>query len=322
MAATDLIFTPFDIGNLTLRNRVVAPPMVQCRPITSPEGIAWYRRLAAGGAGLVIVEATGMTGFGSELTVETLSPLVKAAHDEGAAIAIQLFPIPFGSAVDLNSMPVDQIEAIIEQYAVAAEICRDAGFDGVEPHGAHGYLLNQFFMPDVNKRTDDFGGSLENRCRFAARIVERIKAATGDDLLIFYRHTPVGAAYGVEESLELARRLVEAGAGVLDISPAFGDEPADLAAPFKAAFDVPVIAVGSMNDTEMAVEALSASRCDLIAVGRQLIADAQWPNKLSDGREDDVTFCVDCNGCFDDIAAPTPVTCRAWDGDPVAEYLS
>ena len=317
----DEIFSTFRIGSLEFRSRVVVPPMVQCRPITSAEGVAWYRRLAGGGAGVVIVEATGVPGFGAELTVETLGPLVAAIHEEGAAAAIQLFPIPFGSEADPNTLSAADIDGIVEQYGVAATICRDAGFDGVEPHGAHGYLINQFFMPDKNARTDEYGGALENRCRFGVRIVERIKAATGDDVLIVYRHTPVGEAYGIEDSLEMARRLVAAGVGVLDISPAMGERTGELAAPFKNSLDVPVIAVGGMDDPAAACEAVRDGRCDLVAVGRQMIADAQWPDKVHTGRADEIIACTQCNECFDDLRDWKPVGCPQWDGDAVAPFL-
>jgi len=272
--------------------------MVQCRPLTSAEGVAWYRRLAAGGAGLVIVEATGVPGFGQELTVETLTPLVEAIHAEGAAAAIQLFPIRFGTEADPNNLSVGKVDVIVELYGRAARICKEAGFDGVEPHGAHGYLINQFFMPDKNQRTDEYGGSLENRCRFGLQIVERIKAEIGDDLLIFYRHTPVGEAYSMDDSLVMAKSLIAAGVDVLDISPAMGEVTAELAAPFKT-FGVPVIAVGGMDDPVAANEALAAGRCDLVAVGRQLLAGADWPNQLAAGTPEAATQCVKCNKCFE-----------------------
>ena len=316
------IFAPLRVGNVELRNRVVVPPMVQCRPITSPEGIAWYRRLAAGGAGLVIVEATGVPSFGSDLTRRNLRPLVEAIHDQGAAAAIQLFPIAFGTEADPNSLSPQQLDTMVDQYDLAAVICRDAEFDGVEPHGAHGFLINQFFMPDRNQRGDEYGGSLANRCRLAVHIVDRIKRATGDDLLILYRHTPTGEAYSINDSLQLARRVVDAGVDVLDISPARQDTAADLAAPFKAACDVPVIAVGGMDDPDDAVEALRGQRCDLVAVGRQLIADAEWPVKVEEDMALEITQCQKCDvGCHDNLRQHKPVECAQWVTDEVAHFV-
>jgi 2,4-dienoyl-CoA reductase-like NADH-dependent reductase (Old Yellow Enzyme family) len=316
------IFSPMTIGGIELRNRIVAPPMVQVRPITSPEGIGWYRRLAAGGAGLVIVEATGVPCFGDELTADNLEPLVHAIHNEGAAAAIQLFPIRFGASADLNQLAADDIKAIIQSYGRAAMTCRDAGFDGVEPHGAHGYLLNQFFMPDKNQRTDKYGGSPENRCRLGVEIVREIKGAAGDSLLILYRHTPAGDQYTIDDSLAFAARLLEAGVAVLDISPARAESIADLAAPFKARFDVPVIAVNGMNDPDNAAQALSTGRCDLVGVARGLIADAQWPQKVQQERFDDILECEDCNKCFIYLKRAKPVKCAQWTKDEVAPFVT
>jgi len=316
------LFAPLTIRNVTLANRIVVPPMVQLRPITSPQGIAWYRRLASGGPGLVIAEATGVPLFGRELTAENLRPLTSAIHDGGSAAAIQLFPIPFGSQADPNELTVEQIEDILDRYATAAAICAEAGFDGVEPHGAHGFLINQFLMPDRNARTDDFGGSLENRSRFAVAIVDGIKRTTGDGLLILYRHTPVGEAYTIEDSLTLARRLIDAGADVLDISPAMAETVADLAAPFEARFDVPVIAVNGMENPADAAQAIRDGRCDLVAVGRQMIADARWPQLLRTEAFDQIRHCTKCNEKgFGNLEKSQPVECALWTDDELAEYM-
>jgi 2,4-dienoyl-CoA reductase-like NADH-dependent reductase (Old Yellow Enzyme family) len=318
----DAIFSPLTIKGVTLRNRVVCPPMVQVRSIVSKEGIAWYRRLAAGGAGLVIVEATGVPHFGAELTVENLRPLTKAVHAEGAAIAIQLFPVPFGQKIDLNELTSAQIEGIVQQYGRTAAICREAGFDGVEPHGAHGYMINQMFMPDINRRTDEYGRSLDNRGRLAVQIVQRMRKVAGPDLLILYRHSPVGQQYTIDDSLHLATSLIDAGVDVLDISPAKKEVAADLAAPFKARFSVPVIAVQGMDDPAAAAEALQQRRCDLVAVGRQLIADAAWPRKVQQGNLADLVLCSKCNkGCFGRLREGKPVECIHWKGDEVASFI-
>ena len=316
------IFSPLTIKGVTLCNRVVCPPMVQVRSIVSKEGIAWYRRLAAGGAGLVIIEATGVPHFGAELAVQNLRPLTDAIHAEGAAVAIQLFPVPFGQAVELNSLTVPQIERIIEQYGLTAGVCREAGFDGVEPHGAHGYMINQMIMPDKNNRTDDYGGSLENRGRLAIQIVQRMRQVAGPDMLILYRHSPVGQQYTIDDSLWLAEKIIEAGVDVLDISPARKDVVADLAAPFKAKFSVPVIAVQGMDDPDAAEEALHQGRCDLIAVGRQLITDAAWPRKVRQGKLSDVVTCSKCNkGCFGRLREHKPVECVHWKPDELVPFV-
>ena len=320
-STVDTLFSPIRIGTIELRNRVVAPPMVQLRPIASPAGIAWYRRLAAGGAALVIVEATGVPHFGKDLTTDALIPLVDAIHAEGAAAAIQLLPIPFGGKRSVDELTTGDVRAIVDHYARASRICRDAGFDGVEPHGAHGYLLNQFFMSDKNRRQDEYGGLFENRCRLAVDIVAAIRHAAGDGLLILYRHTPTGEAYTLDDSLVLAERLVEAGVDVLDISPARGNVVAELAQPFKARLSVPIIAVGGMSDPVAAAEAITTERCDLVAIGRQLIADTEWPTKMAAGLEADIIRCKGCDvGCFGNLKEGKHVECVLWSDEELAAY--
>ena len=323
------IFWQLCVERVDLKNRVVAPPMVQIRPIASKEGIAWYARLAAGGAGLVIVEATGVPRFGDDLTAETLRPLVEAIHSGGARAAIQLVThnkgqpgSPLGGPGNPDELTGEQIDAIVEQFGRAVAVCRAAGFDGVEPHGAHGYLLNQFFMPDKNHRSDEYGGSLENRCRLAVRIVEELRGAAGDKMLILHRHTPVGEAYTMEDSLVLAERLADAGLDILDVSPAKGDRVAELAEPFNEKLNIPVIAVGGMEDPDAAAGAIRDGRCDLLALGRQLIADAQWPMKVREGRLAEVRPCEKCSkGCYDHLSDHKPVACVNWPEDEVAAFM-
>ena len=151
MTNVNPLFSPLTIKTKTLRNRIVMPPMVQVRPITSPEGIEWYAERARGGVALVIVEATGVPHFGDELTIATLKPLVDAVHDAGALIAIQLFPVKFGRVITPAKVSLEEMGEIFANYEIATEICAAAGFDGVEPHGAHNYLINRFFSPVQNR---------------------------------------------------------------------------------------------------------------------------------------------------------------------------
>ncbi|HUT61089.1 MAG TPA: NADH:flavin oxidoreductase [Phycisphaerae bacterium] len=313
VSAYPAIFSPLRIRGVELPNRIVVPPLVQVRPITSPEGLAWYRRLASGSPGMVIVEATNIDDFGRELTPETLRPLVDVIQQAGAAAFVQLFPGPLGRGRRPDDLTVGEIEAIIDAYGAAASFCRQAGFDGVEPHGAHSYLLHDFFKPDQNHRTDNYGGSLDNRCRMGVQIVRRMRQAAGADFLLGYRHTPTGAEYGIEESLVFAERLIEAGMDVLDVSPARKESAADLAEPFKKRLPVPVIAVGGMEEPDEAEAALREGRCDLVAVGRQMIADARWPAKVRQGRLDDIRKCTKCNkGCHGNLSKRLPVACVLW----------
>jgi len=313
------LFQPLDVNAKTLRNRIVMPPMVTCRRIVGPEGIEWYREHAAGGVGMVIVEATAVNRFGSELTARNLGPLVEAIHGEGALAAIQLFPVTFDWPRKDGDMPapadltVEQISQIVGQYETAARVCAEAGFDGVEPHGAHDYPLNRFFSPADNPRTDAYGGSLDNRMRLGLEVVRAARAGLGPERVLLYRHTPVKAdSYTIEDSLAFAEKLVAEGVDVLDISRASKDAPADLAAPFRR-FGAPVIGVNGMDEVPRALEALNEGRADLIAIGRGLIADPEWPKKIRDGRPDEITRCVRCDeNCFGNLRAGKPIGCAQW----------
>ncbi len=305
------LFEPLRVKKTTLRNRIVLPPMVSNRDISASEGVEWYRELAEGGVGLVIVEATRTHRFDHELTPESLKPLVEAVHRAGAAIAIQLFMAPEDGRDAPHKMTPEGIDRGLQRFARAATICEAAGFDGVEPHGAHGFLLNQFFYPKANLRADEYGGDLEGRMRMALGVVRAVRRAVSMDCLILYRHTPVcDGDYGLADSLVLGRRLVEAGVDVLDLSPSSDLAPADRAAPFKEAVGVPLIAVNHLDVHDRAVEALVERRCDLVAIGRGLIADPEWPAKTYEGNIKSIVRCTQCDqGCFGNLRDGLPVEC-------------
>ncbi len=306
------LFEPLTMRGKVLRNRIVMPPMVVLRGLTTPEGVEWYGRRARGGVALVIVEATSVNRFGTELTAENLKPLVDAIHAGGALAAIQLFPVTFGKPVHPTRLKREEIEKIIAAYRVAAWACAEAGFDGVEPHGAHGYLLNLFFSPERNTRKDEFGGSLEGRMQMALSVAAAAREGVGPDRLLLYRHTPVGDGYGMEESLALGEKLVAAGVVILDISPSSIEAPGDRAAPFRK-FGVPVIAVNELDIEERAAEALEKGRADLVAIGRGLIADPDWPTKVKQGRHDEIVRCTRCDEkCFGNLRKGIPIECTQW----------
>jgi len=234
--------------------------------------------------------------------------LVDVCHEGGAVVAIQLFWQPPEGREDSTSVTRDDIETALEQFATAARIAIEAGFDGVEPHGAHHFLPNQFFSPERNRRTDEYGGDLAGRMRMGLEVVRRVRGEIGDALLL-YRHTPVWD-YPLEESLEYATKLVEAGVDILDISPSSHQAPADLAAPFKERVGVPVIGVGRLDLLDRATEAIGNGRCDLLAIGRGQIADPQWALKVWEGRPEDIIECLECNeGCYGNLRAGLPVQC-------------
>jgi 2,4-dienoyl-CoA reductase-like NADH-dependent reductase (Old Yellow Enzyme family) len=309
---TSALFTPLALGDKTLRNRIVMPPMVVNRDLAGPAARDWYGSRAAGGVGLVIIEATSVADVGGRWNADDLRPLVDAIHAGGALAAIQLFPGVRGQPTAPADMSLEEIDVLITHYYIAAQICAAAGFDGIEPHGAHGYLLNQFFSPVKNTRTDSYGGSAANRARLALRIVQTVRPiTTAAGMFILYRHTPVGPGYGIDDSLVLAQALIDAGVDVLDISPASDAAPGDRAAPFVP-LGVPVIAVNLLDEPTRALEVLHAERAQLVAVGRGLIADAEWADKVREGRFDEIVTCIRCDGCHADLRRGIQVGCTQW----------
>jgi len=302
------LFSPLEVRGKTFRNRIVMPPMVVNRGVTGEQAVEWYGGHARGGVALVIIEATDIPLFGRELTAKKLVPVVQAIHEGGALAAIQLFP---GRRLERPTANETDPQQLLAWYRTAAETCLRAGFDGIEPHGAHGFALNQFFSPELNRRTDRYGGDLQNRMRMALEVVETVKPFC-QEMLLLYRHTPVGPGYGIEESLILGRKLVEAGVDILDLSPSSIDAPGDRAAPFKE-LGIPIITVNNLDEVERAVEVLQKDRADLVAIGRGLIADAEWPNKVRTGRLDEIVRCIKCDQCFQDLREGIPVGCSQWE---------
>jgi 2,4-dienoyl-CoA reductase-like NADH-dependent reductase (Old Yellow Enzyme family) len=312
-SSSAILFEPLTVRGKTLRNRVVLPPMMVNRPLDGAAAAQWYGERAEGGVGLVIVEATRVFQFEAQYTAANLRPLVDAIHAGGALAAIQLYPmLSSGGAREPHLLSLDDIDALVAAYVHATEVCLAAGFDGVEPHGAHGFLLNRFFSPVQNQRRDAYGGqTLDGRMRLAERIVATLRPVCGKDRLLLYRHTPQGPGYGVVDSLVLAKRLVAAGLDILDLSPSSIDAPGDLAAPFQG-LGVPVITVNDLDLVASAVEVLTQGRADLVAVGRGLIADPCWPAKVRDGREDEIIACIKCDHCYVDLRDGLPVGCTQW----------
>ena len=319
----DGLFEPMDVRGKTFRNRIVMPPMVTVRNILTDEGRAWYVERARGGVALVIVEATPL-GLLVDDSLPALRLLVDAVHAEGAMVAIQLFtngqPEPgtvfFEDPLDPHDLTRKQFTGLMDHFARAAKVCRRAGFDGVEPHGAHGYYLMRCFSTHHNQRTDEYGGAVDNRMRTAVEVCRKIRDAVGDDTLLLYRHTPVEeveAGYGLADSIRLAVALVAEGVDILDISPSHGERDGEYSEAVRLAAHGPVIARGGLDEPDRALSMLANSRADLIAVGRGLIADAEWPNKVREGRLDEIVKCIRCDEkCFGNLKKRIPIACTQW----------
>ena len=317
------LFEPLNVGTLRLKNRIVMPPMVANMGVITEQARAYYAERAKGGTGLIIVEATRLRRFESAELVEGLARLAEDVHEGGARLAIQLFledrdakdaRIAVSRTDGARAITRDEIQAVPGRFADAARKVRAAGFDAVELHGAHGYFFNQFFSPKTNRRTDEYGGDLEGRMRMGLSCVRATREAVGGDFPVLYRHTAVENApdgYTTVDTLQFVPELVNAGVDVLDVSPSTGGGVhAGLAAAVRRAVDVPVIAVGGMNDPDAAERVLQEGKADLVAIGRGLLADPFWSQKVEEGRREEIIGCIECNEfCFGNLSKGVPIGC-------------
>jgi NADPH-dependent 2,4-dienoyl-CoA reductase/sulfur reductase-like enzyme len=219
----------------------------------------------------------------------------------------------------LREITIEEIKYVVEAFGKAAAGAREAGFDFVEIHNAHGLLPCQFFSPITNKRTDEYGGDLKRRMRFGTECARAMREAVGNDFPLFARQGVIDVppnGLGLDEGIVFAGEMVKAGIDVLNVSlatPPFqagyipaGEDPegthVHLAAAVKAKVSVPVVAVGRIKSPAFAESILARGDADIIAIGRQLIADPYWPQKAANGRADEIVPCIDCHECYKAIA--------------------
>jgi 2,4-dienoyl-CoA reductase-like NADH-dependent reductase (Old Yellow Enzyme family) len=307
------------VKNVTLKNRIVMAPMQSGRAsfegeVTSRLISFYVRRVAY--VGLSIVEHSYISRFGKigpkqlgiydDSLITGLEKLATSIHYVDAPAVIQITHAggvankkvigaqPAGPSArgKTRGLEVSEMLAISDEFALAAERAVKAGFDGVELHGAHGYLLNQFFSPLINGRGDEFGGSLENRMRFPLLVVAKVRESLGDKLLLYRLGADDLAPNGtqIEDSVAFAVRLEQAGVDVIDVSGGMcGSEPKQLkrivgyfvpqATQIKKAVKIPVIGVGGIRDAKFADSLVCEGKVDLVAVGRALWKDAKWAQK-------------------------------------------
>ena len=372
------IFTPLDIGTVRIKNRVAMAPMATFG-ILNPDGtlnqrvLDYFIERAKGGVGLII-----STCFKVENEIEpivpsfpllsgtSLAPLAELAetlHSLGAKLFVQLTPglgrvaapvFLAGQPVAATEGPnfwnpdltcreltVDEIGGIVSSFGGAAELLVAAGVDGIELHGHEGYLFDQFTTSLWNKRTDKYGGELENRVRFPIEVLQEVRRKIGDALSVEYRyglkHYVKGSYSGgipeeefaelgrdMNEGLEMAKMFEEAGFDALHVDAGCYDSwywahppgylahgcMADLAEAAKKAVDIPIIGVGRLDDPELAVKVVETGKMDIVAIGRGLLADAFWAKKLEESRPQDIRPCIACHdGCLNRIFEGRPLSC-------------
>jgi 2,4-dienoyl-CoA reductase-like NADH-dependent reductase (Old Yellow Enzyme family) len=252
-------------------------------------------------------------------------PLIDGCHAAGAKIALQVFS---GSAV-VDELPAEQLASMPGQFARAVVGLREAGFDAVDIHGAHHSIFMSLLSPFQNRRTDGYGGAPENRWQVQVETVTAIRAAVGEDFPILFRFSAtdfVPAGVDLSLTIPFAQALAAAGVDCLDVSAGTSDSPpgtshpdeaqplgcfAGLASAIRAAAGVPVISVGRIATREVAESILQEHEADLVALGRPLIADPDWPRKVAEGREEEVVPCLwDNAGCLrDSIDQGLPIRC-------------
>jgi 2,4-dienoyl-CoA reductase-like NADH-dependent reductase (Old Yellow Enzyme family) len=315
-------------GKLSLRNRLVLAPLYLALDGRSEEFSGFYVRRAQGGVGLVVAPQStpgGLTdwtdpGFGAGFR-----SLVDGCHSAGAKIALQVFS---GSGA-VDDLPAEALASIPEQFARAAAGLQEAGFDALDIHGAHHSLFMSLLSPFQNHRTDEYGGAPENRWRVQLETVRAVRHVVGDDFPILFRFSATDfVPGGVDLSLTApyAQGLADAGVDCLDVSAGTSDSPPDsshpgeeqplgcfahLAAAIRSSVRVPVIAVGRIATGHAAERILREGQADLVALGRPLIADPEWPRKVAEGREEEIVRCLfDNAGCLrDSIAHGLPIRC-------------
>lgn len=322
------LFQPFTIGNLSLPNRIVMAPMTrQFSPdgVPGPDLAAYYRRRAENGVGLIITGGTlidhpdtshleNVPQFFGEAALTGWANVLSSVHEAGGRIIPQIAHI--GERGTVGDYSLENIADIVQAFAQAAFQAKRIGFDGIELHGAHGFLIDQFFWANTNPRTDQYGGDIVARTRFAVEVIEACRRAVGSDFPIIMRLSQWKMndfTAKIAESPELLEKLLaplaEAGVDLFHLStrrfwePEFKDSKMNLAGWVKKLTGKPTITVGSVGlgdfpnlserkagnlEIGELIERLEREEFDLVAVGRALLADPAWASKVRDGRFDEL----------------------------------
>ena len=356
------MFSPINIGTVTVPNRFVVPPMGNNFANTdgsmSERSAAYYEARAKGGFGLITIESTVVYKQAkggprkpclfSDEVVPSFKRVADACHAYGAKVSIQLqhagpegnskltgYPLKAASAIAPSAgreipeaMPTEEVYRLIECYGDAARRAQLAGIDMVEVHCAHGYLLSTFISARTNKRTDEFGGCFENRMRLPRLIIENIRKKTGGNMPILCRINARDEGDGgvdVHDAAAIAAYLEQVcGVDAIHVTRSIhihdefmwapnithGGFNAELGAEIKRAVSVPVILVGRFTEPQYAELLVKQGRADLIAFGRQSIADPELPNKARNGQLEKLTPCIACLlGCVPNMLQGRPITC-------------
>ncbi len=357
MSSLHMLFSPTKIGSMELKNRLVMAPMTTSYSgpgdTVSQRLIDYHVARAKGGVGLITFEVCTVdqkfpyqmhtVGLWGDQLIPSHVELTKAVHAHGAKIVPQIsHPGPESSAPFVNKLQplgpsvvrstqtgqtcrevtLEEIEIIIEQYGEAARRAREAGYDGMELHCAHSYMMcGSFITPLRNKRTDAYTGStVEGRLKFPIAVIKSMKAKAGKDFPLTLRISGDERQPGgrdIKGTLEIVPRLVEAGVDAFHVSGGVIDRlttgiiagssygwgfNVPEAAAIKKVTNVPVMVVGRIHDPELAEKILQAGQADMIVMGRPLLGDPELPNKAARGELHRIRRCISCENCFDSCA--------------------
>ncbi len=360
--AYEKIFERGRIGSLNLKNRVVMPAMgvslAQQNGEANEHIIRYYEERAKGGVGLIITEICRVepvygTAIPNQLgayemgQIPHLERLAERVHKYGTKIFLQLQhpgrenkssmiggrQIVAPSAVMCKvtqemprALTTEEVQDLVKAFIRGAVFAKIAGFDGVELHAAHGYLLNEFLSPYTNKRTDRYGGSFNNRIRIMEEIITGIRFMCGPKFAISVRISAdefVEGGLKLEDGVKIARTLESFGIDVINVSSGIYEssttivEPASFAQGWrrhlgtavKKAVKIPVIAANNIKDPEVAEELLETDVCDFVALGRAHLADPNWVKKTKEGRADEINKCIGCLYCFGSLSEGSHIKC-------------
>ncbi|AFT69748.1 2,4-dienoyl-CoA reductase [Alloalcanivorax dieselolei B5] len=339
------LLSPLDLGHTQLKNRVIMGSMhtgLEDRFWQFPKLAAYFAERARGGVGLIVTGGFNpnrrgwfypLAGtFNSRLDVRNHRLVTDAVHREGGKIVLQVLHAgrysyhPFSGSASAIKSPINpfkpkalstrEVRRTVQDFARTAALAKQAGYDGVEIMGSEGYLINQFTAPRTNKRTDQYGGSAENRRRFPVEIVAETRRRCGDDFIVMYRLSaidlvPDGCTR--EEVLALAREVEGAGASLINTGIGWHEArvPTIVTSVPRAAFaeitkqikdqvSIPVVASNRINDPDVAEDILANGWADAVSMARPMLADPEFVRKTEQGRVDEINTCIACNqACLD-----------------------
>ena len=349
------LFRPLDLGFTTLRNRVLMGSMhtgLEDRASDFPKLAAYFAERAAGGVGLIVTGgfAPNIVGWLKPFASRMSMPwhprrhrqVTSAVHAHDGKICLQLLHAgryayhPLSVSASKLKAPINPftpralsargVERQIRDFANAAKLAREAGYDGVEIMGSEGYLLNQFTVARTNKRDDAWGGDAAKRMRFAVEIVRRVREACGPDFIIIYRLSMldlVEGGNGWDDIVAQAQAVEAAGATIINTGIGWHEArvPTIATSVPRAAFTgvtaklkphvaLPLVTTNRINMPDVAEAVLAAGHADMVSMARPLLADPQWPNKARAGRSDAINTCIACNqACLDHVFENKKASC-------------